>query len=173
MLSKTVAFAVVVALGAAACDSGHKTTDSSGRTLTVDTAKIKSLHRGELSAVKSYDDVIGKTNEASWKSTFDRIRADHNAAVAALRDRVSAVGATPDDSAGPWGGFAEAWATMGATISDAGGRDALKAGEKHGIDEYESALKSDKVDADTKALITNTLLPQTRQHVTDLDALKK
>ena len=170
-MSKTLAFAVVLALAATACDSGHKTSTNSGA--TIDTAKIKSLHRGEMAAVAAYDDVIGKTTEASWKDVHDRIRKDHADAAALLRDRVSAVGATPDTSAGPWGGFAEAWATMGATISDAGGRDALKAGEKHGIDEYESALKSDKVDADTKTLIRDKLLPQQRQHVADLETLKK
>ena len=43
------------------------------------------------------------------------------------------------------------------------------AGEERGIEEYERALESPRLDAELKRLIATTLLPQTRAHLPVLD----
>jgi hypothetical protein len=150
-------------------DGDRRTTTSTSRA-AVD--EIRELHRGELSAVTTYDEVLKRMGKAEWKPTLERIREQHRSAADSLRARVTALGGTADSSAGAWGAWADLVAKSGAALSDESGIEALKTGQKHGVDEYEDALEDDDVDADTKALIRNTLLPQAKRQVDELNALK-
>lgn len=136
--------------------------------------KVKALHRGELSAIATYQDVLKKNDTAAWRADLERMLADHKDAAERLRARLVSLGATPDTSAGFWGGWTELLAKGAAAIGDAPARDTLRAGEKHGVDEYEEALKdSAKLDSETAALIRDVLLPKAKDHVTTLEKLAK
>jgi hypothetical protein len=130
------------------------------------------LHRGEMSAVATYEDVIKKNDKSAWRADFDRMLGEHRDAADKLRARVVALGATPDANAGVWGGWAELIAKSAAAIGDEAARDSLKMGEKHGQNDYEDALKDSAVDPETSALIRDTLLPRQREHVGTLEKLK-
>jgi hypothetical protein len=161
---------LVLAVGA--CDKKSDGTP----TLTLSrtgTEKVKAMHRGELSAVATYEDVLKKNDTASWRADLERILAEHKDSAERLRSRVVALGATPDTSAGVWGGWTELLAKGAAAIGDTAAKDTLKAGEKHGVNEYEEALKDSKMDSETAALIRDSLLPRQREHVTTLEKLGK
>src|SRR5438477_11408093 len=89
-------------LAVTACDKKRDGTPTLART---GTEKVKSLHRGEMSAIATYEDAIKKNDTAAWKADFERILGEHKDAAERLRARVVALGATPDTSAGAWGGW--------------------------------------------------------------------
>jgi hypothetical protein len=132
--------------------------------------EVQSLHRGELAAIATYDQAIEKIERADARATLGRLRDEHRAAADSLKARVVALAGTPATEAGPWG----QWTKLVTGASGALGEDAmlgtLKAGEKHGIDEYEDALADAEVDAATKEL-ARSLLQKQRDHVAALEAL--
>lgn len=153
----------------AGCDSGANPRTAGGGSLEM----VKSLHRGELAAVASYKDAIAKNDTPAWTPTFERIQREHETAAEMLRVRVVALNGTADTSAGPWGGWSELVAKGAAALGDGAARDALRIGEQHGLSEYDEAIKSAKVDEDTKAVIRGKLRPLVSEHVQALEALKK
>jgi demethoxyubiquinone hydroxylase (CLK1/Coq7/Cat5 family) len=173
MRTRSIFALAVLLLAVPACDKKSDGTPTLSLSRTgVD--KVKALHRGELSAIATYEDVLKKNDTAAWRADLERMLADHKDAAERLRARVVALGGTPDTSAGVWGGWAELVAKSAAAIGDAAARDALKAGEKHGVNDYEEALKdSAKIDSETAALIRDVLLPKTKDHVTTLEKLAK
>jgi hypothetical protein len=169
MRTRALLVLAALALAVPACDKKSDGTPVLART---GVEKVKSLHRGELSAVATYEDVLKKNDTQAWRADLERMLADHRDAAERLRGRVVAVGATPDTSAGVWGGWTELLAKSAAAIGDAAARDILKQGEKHGVNVYEEALKDSTIDSETAALIRDVLLPKAREHVTSLENLK-
>ena len=70
--------------------------------------KVLSLHRGELSAVSTYDQALAKVEKESFKSDLQKLRDDHRDAADKLADRVKALGGTPDTAGGRVGRLDEA-----------------------------------------------------------------
>jgi bacterioferritin (cytochrome b1) len=157
-----VAFALVVA----ACSKQ----DTTSR--TPDLAKLKKLHRGELAAIDSYDEAIKKFPSFTGVD-LAKIRADHADAAERLRGRIVALAGTPDLTAGPWGDWSEAVTKAGSAFGEDAGLRALQAGEQHGKNEYNEALSNAAVDADTKQIIRDVLLPRQEEHLTTLKAAIK
>ena len=173
MRTRAVFTLAALLLAVPACDTKKDGTPTISLSRTgVD--KVKALHRGELSAVATYEDVLKKNDTAAWRADFERMLADHKDASERLRTRLVTLGATPDTSAGLWGGWTDLLAKGAAAIGDAPARDTLKVGEKHGVSEYEEALReSTKLDSETAALVRDVLLPKAKDHVTTLDSLSK
>src|SRR6478752_64375 len=61
---------------------------------TCDTDALNELLRGEISAVETYDQAIAKFEAQPLASDLRRIRDEHQHAVVALRERVTAFGGT-------------------------------------------------------------------------------
>lgn len=145
-----------------------------GTTAATDSAdKVKSLLRGEMAAVSTYEDAMKKNDAHAWTPELKRILGEHRDAVDLLKARVQDLGVTPDFTAGAWGGWTELVAKAAAVLGDEPARDALKTGEKMGAKAYEDALVDGKVDEATKSLIRDRLLARTREHVTALEKLTK
>ena len=153
-----------VALLAAACSKNDEYRSSSA---AVD--PLNSLRRGELSAVETYRQAIAK--EGSAAADLATIRSDHEDAAERLRQRIVALGGEADSTSGAWGDFAKAIEGTAKIFGNSAAMSALKTGEKHGIDSYESALTNSKVDSDSKDLIRASLLPRQRSHVDTLERL--
>src|SRR5262245_46335753 len=70
---------------------------------------LNSLLRGELSAVETYEQALSKVEEFPVAvRELRRIRDEHRAASATLRDHVVKFGGTPAAGSGVWGDFAHA-----------------------------------------------------------------
>jgi DNA-binding ferritin-like protein len=134
--------------------------------------KVKSLHRGELSAVSTYDQALAKVDKEALKPELQRLRDEHRDAADALAGRVKALGGQPDVTAGPWGDWTKAVQGAANLINAEATLMALKAGENHGIREYQEALDNPNVDSETKTLIRDRLHARQRAHVTTLENLK-
>jgi Domain of unknown function (DUF2383) len=138
---------------------------------TCDVDTLNSLLRGEVAAVETYDQVIGKFDGQPQAIELHRIRDEHNEAAAVLRERVRHFGGDPAESSGAWGKFTAAITGTAKILGPVSALGALKQGEDYGIGQYETALTDPEIDTDCKDLIRYRLLPRCRSHVGDLDRI--
>jgi bacterioferritin (cytochrome b1) len=156
-----IALSALFALTLAAC--GERQTGSSGTAAAPKAVdRLNSLLRGELSAVETYRQAIAKEGSASVE--LNRLRADHDDAASQLAARVKALGGVPATDPGVWGDFTKALEGAAKVFGNDAAMQALKAGEKLGTSSYERALDDADLDAASKDLIRNTLLPRQREH---------
>jgi bacterioferritin len=134
-------------------------------------AKLQKIHRGELSAIATYDKAMEKAG-APLRTELGRIRDDHRDASDRLAARIKARGGTADTTAGVWGDWTSLLSQAAASINDASILKVLKTGERHGIEEYDEGLKIENLDAESKSLL-QTLLERQRTHVPTLEGLEK
>ncbi len=135
------------------------------------TSCLNKLLRGEIAAVETYRQAITKFAGQPEASALERISDDHIDACNRLRRHVRDVGGEPDTHSGAWGRFAKAVEGTAKAFGKAAALKALKEGEEQGVSDFESALKDNSLDAESRTLIQGTLLPNCRQHISTLDRL--
>lgn len=131
---------------------------------------LRSLLRGEMSAVETYERALEKVNGSPEGAKLRQIFADHSQAVGLLRDLLIRYEGQLPMSSGAWGTFANAVQATANLLGDSAALTALKEGEEHGIKEYQRALAEPGVDADVKGL-SRSLLDRCQSHVPVLEAL--
>lgn len=127
--------------------------------------QLDDLIRGEMAAVKSYDQVLEKVKDAKVVSKLTAIRKDHMNAVATLKRYATTDVKEDTMTAGPWGTFAKSWTGAASLIGNETALKALTQGEEHGVTEYKEALADDNVSADLKKMIKSSLLPKQEEHI--------
>ncbi|HTK74344.1 MAG TPA: DUF2383 domain-containing protein [Gemmataceae bacterium] len=132
---------------------------------------LNRLVRGELSAIETYQQALGKMRDAPEATELQAIEADHRSAVRALKDQVLQSGGTPDDHSGAWGAWAKFVEGTARIFGNTAALEALRQGEQHGIKEYERAMEAEELAAETSKLIRSKLLPQAQSHIAVLDRL--
>ena len=141
-----------------------------------DVAALNTLLRGELSAVETYEQALGKfegkDTEAAAKE-LRRIRDEHQSAVGTLRARVLALGGTPYEGSGVWGVFTAAITGVAKVMGPHTAVSTLRRGEDHGIGEYEDVLQDEDVSVECKYLVRNELQARCKDHVQALDRVSQ
>lgn len=131
---------------------------------------IDTLVKGELSAIETYRQALRKVGSGTLPGAeLLRIESEHEAAAGLLKERMRRRGEEPPQSSGMWGAWSKAVEGAAKVFGGKAAIKALKAGEEHGVHEYEVALKDEALDPEVKALIRRTLLPQTRAHIPVLE----
>lgn len=151
---------IVLSLNAFAESKMEKKMD----TMTEST-QLDDLIRGEMAAVKSYNQILGDIKDRNEKLKLEKIKNDHVVAVSKLKTFANKEVKEDTTTAGVWGTFSEAW-TGGAKLM--GNEMALKAlsqGEKHGIDEYIEALDDKNVKPELKQMIRTQFIPKQEEHL--------
>jgi len=132
---------------------------------------LNSMLRGEMAAVETYTQAVGKFDDLTVIADLQKIRDEHSKAVRELRDLVIRFGGHPAESTGPWGAFTTAVTTTAKAIGPATVLAALIQGEEYGISEYESALENEHIPPDCQRAIRTDLLPACRKHIDELNRL--
>ncbi len=132
---------------------------------------LNSLLRGELSATETYQQALAKVDDERGASELRQIHLEHREAANTLRKHVHEHAGKPDQGSGAWGAFAKAVEGTAKVFGNTAALKALKQGEEHGINSYESALKDSNLPMECETLIRTQLLPQTRAHVAALERL--
>ncbi len=130
---------------------------------------LNNLLRGELSAVETYQQALSKVGEDKGAAELRRLLLAHQEAAEVLRSHVEHHGGTPETGSGAWGAFAKAVEGAAKLLGSSAALRALKAGEEHGIHDYEKALP--ELPAGCQSVIQTKLLPQARAHVPVLEGL--
>lgn len=139
-----------------------------------DVDTLNHLLRGEIAAVETYNQAIGKFTEPADRAlaaALTRIRDEHTRTVGTLTSRVTSHGGTPVQGAGAWGVFANAVAGAAKLIGPQTALAALKQGELHGIEDYEKAVADPEVSTEARYLIRNELMPRCREHISSLEGM--
>ena len=137
--------------------------------------QLNSFLRGEISAAETYRMAIGKLpsdQQASIGANLGLLREiqdEHARAVATIRDRIEELGGEPSDSSGLWGAWAASVQGTTNLFGDTAALKSLKEGEEHGLKDYQSGL--DSIDASSRQLIQNQLIPAQQRHISLLDQL--
>lgn len=131
------------------------------------------LLRGERSAVEAYDKAIERYGDKPVLGDLRRLRAEHNSAVNLLEENVRSMGGQPDSGGGAWAAFASTIQSTANLLGADSALEALRAGEKSGQSDYESALRDEEVMDECRNLITTSLLPKIMEHIDALDRLQE
>ncbi len=123
------------------------------------------LLRGELAAVETYDQAMEKFDSPSDREILQKIQRDHSRSAEVLREHIVAMGATPAESSGPWGGFVRALEGAAKMLGESPALKLLETGENHGISEYQEALDNEEVMVEIKTRISEDLLPRLSRHI--------
>lgn len=132
-------------------------------------AHIHSLVRRELSAVEIYKLAISKVGREPAGDELWRIEREHEQAVDLLLASLRRRGEPSPTSSGLRGAWSKVVEGAAMIRGSKAAIRALKEGERHGLHDYEDALKDEVLDPEVKALIRARLLPQTRAHIPALD----
>lgn len=131
-----------------------------------------SLLRGELSAVETYTQALGRFRHHPGRSVLESVRADHRDSVERLRAHIDDLGVQPDNTSGVWGQFAKAVEGVAKVFGSTTSLMALEAGEVSGIDDYLCALSDPEMMDDIKGEIREVLLPRLERHVEALRRMR-
>jgi uncharacterized protein (TIGR02284 family) len=128
--------------------------------------KLNSLLRGEISAVETYRQAIGKVKIPTARTELAECERSHEQRVMKLKDRVVALGGKPSEGSGAWGTFTKLVEGSATALGDKAAIAALEEGEDRGLADYRTAVKdADELDPESISLIEQELLPaQMRTH---------
>ena len=130
---------------------------------TNDVDQLNSFLRGELSAVETYGQALGKIDEQRSLSVLRENRASHERRADALRQYIRSIGGQPSQESGAWGTFAKAVEGGAAALGTGAAIAALEEGEDHGLADYRRDLS--ELSAESRVFVTTELLPlQQRTH---------
>lgn len=123
---------------------------------------LKSLLRGEMSAVETYDQAMQKLNDdAAIVQQLRRCRLSHEDRVSMLRGEVSRFGGQAPEGSGPWGAFAKLVEGGAKVFGKKAAIAALEEGEDHGLKQYRADLA--KLDASVRSTLEPRLLAEQEQ----------
>lgn len=132
--------------------------------------EVSELIRGEMSAVKSIDTVLGKIRDTKDIETLRSLREDHVRAIDKLKRYAGSDFRENEEvrSSGPWGNFTSAFAGGASFFGDKVAIKALKLGEEHGCNEYRELLKNSSISPEVRQVVENELLPQQERHLSTI-----
>ncbi len=129
------------------------------------------LLRGELSAVETYSQAIGKFSYEPGLDPLIQIREDHVKSADSLKSEIMRMGGLPDMDSGAWGKFVQAVQAAANLFGENSAVNSLQSGERHGVNEYQQALDDEGVFPEYKDLIRTELLPRGNAHIDTLERI--
>jgi uncharacterized protein (TIGR02284 family) len=135
-----------------------------------DIDKLNSFLRGEISAVETYDQAEKLEDDPTVMKMLQNLRDSHAARVQQLSSRISALGGTPDDSSGVWGGFAKLVEGGAKIFGKSAAISALEEGEDHGKRLYSDNV--DELSPDVRSFIRSQIMPEQQRTHDALSALQ-
>lgn len=132
---------------------------------------LNSFLRGEISAVETYRQALAKVEQEPIRTELESCLRSHEKRVGVLRSRIETLGGDPATSSGTWGAFAKLVEGSARMLGDKAAVAALEEGEDHGRDDYRRDV--DKLDAESRQLVENQVLPEQHRTHQTLSSLKK
>lgn len=126
---------------------------------------VNDLLQGELAATETYQQALAQVGSDPVADELRRAHADHHEAANRLRQFVHDLGAEPSQSSQTWGAFSKAVEGAAKLLGNNTALQALKAGESHGVSNYQEAIANEHLPEDVVEYLRTTLLPQTQAHV--------
>jgi uncharacterized protein (TIGR02284 family) len=132
---------------------------------------LNSFLRGEISAVETYKKALDHVKAERLRSELEALERDHEARVAALRERIEKLGGQPAESSGVWGTFAKVVQAGADAVGEKAAIAALEEGEDHGLADYKRDV--DQLHGEQRRFAKIELLPAQQRTHDRLSKLKK
>ena len=136
-----------------------------------DIEQLNSFLRGELAAIETYDQVLGKVESPVVRTELNENRASHARRVQLLAAMVRQLGGEPDRYSGAWGALARAVQGGAKLFGLSTAIAVLEEGEDHGLRDYTHDLE--RLTPDTRDFVTRRIVPEQRATHDHLASLKE
>ncbi len=131
-------------------------------------AYLNHILRGEKAAVETYEKALESVEDDTLQESLHSMLVDHKQNVLLLEREIKSMGGKAEDKTGVWGSMASGVANVAASIGDKTTLLALRAGESHGIREYEGIINSSEMLKSSEVLLNKKLLPDCLRHSAEL-----
>jgi hypothetical protein len=135
-----------------------------------DLKQLNSFLRGELSAVETYKQALGKVEEATSLSVLRTSLESHEKRANQLRQFIRNLGGQPSEDSGVWGVLAQAVEGGAKMFGASAAIAALEEGEDHGLADYRRDVPD--LTLETRRFVADQLLPAQIQTHADMALLK-
>ncbi|MCB0345770.1 MAG: DUF2383 domain-containing protein [Bdellovibrionales bacterium] len=134
-------------------------------------AYLNHILRGERAAVDTYQTALESVEDEEICQSLRKMMVDHKQNVLLIEREIQSMGGAPEESAGVWGTVANGVTEVATNIGDKTTLLALRAGEGHGIREYEGIINSSEMLNSSEVLLNKKLLPDCIKHNAELTKL--
>jgi hypothetical protein len=132
--------------------------------------QLNSFLRGELSAVETYSQAIGKLDKSPHRAALGQCLRSHEERARLIANEVRRLGGEPAESSGVWGGFAKLVQGTAGVFGEKSAIAALEEGEDHGRDDYNR--DRDELDPAVRTFVETTLIPEQQRTHDAMSTLK-
>jgi demethoxyubiquinone hydroxylase (CLK1/Coq7/Cat5 family) len=133
--------------------------------------QLNSFLRGELSAVETYGQALGKLQDFPQRDTLEDCARSHQERVRLLQREILNRGGEPAQGSGAWGTLVNAIAGGASMIGPKAAIAALEEGEDHGWDDYQRDVE--KLDSGARTVIESSVLPEQQRTHDAINSLKR
>ncbi|MGJ0485225.1 MAG: DUF2383 domain-containing protein [Methylomicrobium sp.] len=136
--------------------------------------KVEKLLKNELAAAETYHQALEKFEEEAQSneiSSLQPIYEEHNQAVSELQEQIQQLGAAPPTGSGLWGSWSEALMGGAKLLGKEAMLNALLAGEKSGLDDYQDAVEDPEIPSEVSDLIKSKFMNSQQENIRVLNRL--
>ncbi|MGJ0515512.1 MAG: DUF2383 domain-containing protein [Methylomicrobium sp.] len=136
--------------------------------------KVEKLLKNELAAAETYHQALEKFEEEAQSNEINSLQPiyeEHTEAVSELQEKIQQLGATPPTGSGLWGSWSEALMGGAKLIGKDAMLNALLAGEKSGLDDYQDAAEDPDVPPEVSDLIKSKFMNSQQENIRVLNRL--
>ncbi|WP_027157947.1 DUF2383 domain-containing protein [Methylobacter luteus] len=136
--------------------------------------KVEKLLKNELSAAETYHQALEKFEEENQRKEIaylEPIYEEHTEAVSELQEKIQQMGGTPTSDSGLWGSWSEAVMSGAELLGKDAMLNALLAGEKSGLDDYEQAAQDPEIPSEVSALIQAKYVASQQENIRAINRL--
>ncbi|MGZ8144716.1 MAG: DUF2383 domain-containing protein [Methylosarcina sp.] len=136
--------------------------------------KVEKLLKNELAAAETYHQALEKFEEEAQRNEIaylEPIYEEHTQAVSELQDKIQQMGGTPTTDSGIWGSWSETVMGGAKLIGKDAMLNALLAGEKSGLDDYEEAIQDPDIPSEVSSLIQTKYVNCQQENIRVLNRL--
>jgi uncharacterized protein (TIGR02284 family) len=136
--------------------------------------KVEKLLKNELAAAETYHKALEKFEEENQRREIvylEPIYEEHTEAVSELQEKIQQMGGTPSSDSGLWGSWSEAVMSGAELLGKDAMLNALLAGEKSGLDDYEQAAQDPEMPTEVSALIQAKFVASQQENIRALNRL--
>jgi hypothetical protein len=136
--------------------------------------KVEKLLKNELAAAETYHQALEKFEEEAQSNEINSLQPiyeEHTEAVSELQEKLQQMGATPATGSGLWGSWSEALMGGAKLIGKDAMLNALLAGEKSGLDDYQDAAEDPDVPSEVSELIKSKFMNSQQENIRVLNHL--
>lgn len=136
--------------------------------------KIEKLLKNELTASETYHQALEKFEEENQRreiAFLQPIYEEHTEAVSDLQRKIQEMGGTPTSDSGLWGSWSEAVMSGAGLLGKNTMLNALLAGEKSGLDDYEKAAQDPDIPSEMSSLIQRRFVNAQQENIRAINRL--